>query len=63
MFLVLFSRTFSRTWQVPQEIEKIVDRRVINRRRYVKVKWLWFGSNYNSWVPESDLIVKERLAK
>lgn len=33
-------------------VEKILKRR--NGR--VKVKWLGFGNEYNSWIPESDLV-------
>lgn len=37
------------------KIEKVVKRRIRNKKREVLVKWLGFDSKHNSWIPESSL--------
>ena len=36
-------------------IEKILKRRVRNRRKEVLVRWLHWPKKYNSWIPEADM--------
>jgi Chromo (CHRromatin Organisation MOdifier) domain len=39
-------------------IEKIIKKRVFRGKRQLYVKWKGFGSNYNSWIDETDVSQK-----
>ncbi|MGL4878519.1 chromo domain-containing protein [Paraclostridium dentum] len=38
------------------KIEKILDRKKVGREKYVLVKWLGWPENFNSLIPEKDVI-------
>ena len=37
------------------QVEKILKRRVRNKRKEVLVRWLHWPKKYNSWIPEADV--------
>ena len=38
------------------KIERVLDRKVENGRRMIKVKWKYFGNEHNSWIPARDVV-------
>jgi len=37
------------------EVEKILKRKTINKKKYLFVKYLYYPNKFNLWIPETNL--------